>query len=399
MRNIEENLELSQLLLKYLKDELKGVEKEKVDKLLQEDSELKIMYDNIRNKEYLKNQISLRRNIDIDPKWNDQSQKIKQYAFRKRLMYMSRIAATILIPTLIAAYLVFNLQPSFDDTKFEFAANIIPVSTETQLISESGEVLELMETSDFQIQLKSVKVRNEGNQLVYKELTMVPVTPAKEEIHTLITAKGGEHFLTLSDGTKIWVNSESEIKYPVHFIGNTRKVEIVKGEAYFEVTYDASHPFIVATQKGVIEVLGTSFNVRAYDDEVANITTLIEGSVSLRHKFDENSTVKLNPGQQARLINVNIKIRIFNADIESVVAWKKRQFIFKSNSLEDIFHELSRWYDFDVVFENDEIRNKKFRGKVNRSAGMIQIIGILEKTQRVKFEYKNKTIRVKDYIN
>jgi hypothetical protein len=396
MRKIEENLELSQLLLRHLKDELSIAEKEKVDKLLKTDVALKVMYENIRNKEYIDKQISLHSNINLDQKWDNQSRKIKQYAFRKRIVYISRIAAAILVPTLIAAYLVFNFQNSFDDTKFEFAAKVIPTSTETQLINEKGEVFELKNTNDLQIQLKSAQVKNEGNQLIYKKLDMVHIPHAKEEIHKMITAKGGEQFLILSDGTKIWVNAESEIKYPVYFVGNKRNVEIIKGEAYFEVSHDANRPFTVTTQKGVIKVLGTSFNVRAYDDEIANTTTLIEGSVSLRHKFDENSTVKLSPGQQANLINVNRKIRVSNADIESVIAWKNRQYIFKSNSLGDIFRELSHWYDFDIVFENDEIKNKKFRGRVDKSTSIIQILDILEKTQRVEFEYRDKTIKVKD---
>jgi hypothetical protein len=396
MRKFEENLELSQLLLQHLKDELNITEKEKVDHILKTDATLKTMYENIRNKEFLEKKISLHRKINLNQKWDDQNQKIKQYVFRKRMLYISRVAAAILIPTLITAYLVFNFQNSFDDTKFEFAAKVIPTSTETQLINETGEVFKLKNTNDLQIQAISAQVKNIRNQLIYKKLAIIPIEQAKEKIHKVVTPKGGDQFIILSDGTKIWMNAESEIKYPVYFIKNKRKVEIIKGEAYFEVTHDASRPFTVVTQKGIIKVLGTSFNVRAYDDEVANITTLIKGSVSLRHKFDENSTVKLNPGQQASLINVNRKIQISKADIESVIAWKNRQFVFTTNSLGDIFQELSRWYDFDVIYENDKIRNKKFRGKMNKSEGILQIIDLLEKTQRVAFEFNNKTIKVKD---
>lgn len=394
MRKIEENLEISKLLLLHLKDELSESDKRKVDKLLTEDNDIYLLYQNIRKKKYLDEQLKRHRSIDIEQKWLDQTKRISKDKFKKRATLYSQIAAAVLIPLLTATYLLLNYEAPFTDTKSEFIANVIPESSKPQLIVEEGEIYEL-DGNEVSVADSSIEIKVQGSSLIYADAVKNENTQKSEEIHTLIVPRGGEFELNLSDGSKIWVNSETTIKYPKQFIGKNRVIELVSGEAYFEIAHNVEHPFIVNTEKGMVQVLGTAFNIRSYSDEETNVTTLVKGSVCLRHKFDTESSVKLNPGQQGVIIDVNRKINVKEVDTYPIIAWKDGYYIFSSNSLENIFNQLSRWYDFKVEFESDYLKNMKFRGNVERKAGITQILDLLEKTQKVSFEFSGKTIRVK----
>ncbi|MBU1013062.1 MAG: FecR family protein [Bacteroidetes bacterium] len=395
MRKIDENLEISQLLLLYLKDELSESDKKKVDNLLKEDQDLKVLFLNLQKTEFLDMQFKRHRSINLEEKWLVQKVKMQRDKFRKKIFFYSRVAAAVLIPILTATYLLLNYERPFTDTKSEFIAKVIPESSKTQLIVEKGQIYEFGENEVVNVADSSIKIEVKGRSLIYADAEKIENNQQVEEIHTLIVPRGGEFALNLSDGSKIWVNSETTIKYPKQFLGKNRVVELVSGEAYFEIALNSEHPFVVNTEKGMVQVLGTSFNIRSYTDEETNLTTLIKGSVSLRHKFDSESTVKLNPGQQGVIIDVNRKISVKNVDTSPYIAWKDGYYIFNSNSLESIFNQLSRWYDFKVEFENDYVMNMKFRGNVDRKAGITQILDLLEKTQKVSFEYSGKTIRVK----
>jgi len=396
MRKIEENLEISRLLVLYLKEELSESEKKKVDKLLTEDQDILFLFQNIQKKEYLDQQLKRHRSLDLEQKWQIHQRKISKEKFRKHFSFYSRVAAAVLIPILIATYLLLNFEKPFTETKSDFIAKVIPESTKTQLIIEKGQIYEFGENEEINVADSSIEIKVKGSSLIYADAEKIQNIQQEEEIHTLIVPRGGEFELNLSDGSKIWVNSQTTIKYPKQFLGKNRVVELVSGEAYFEIACDTEHPFIVNTEKGMVRVLGTSFNIRSYSDEETNVTTLIKGSVSLRHKFNTESTVRLNPGQQGIIIDVNRKINVKNVDMYPIIAWKEGYYIFNSISLENIFNQLSRWYDFKVEFENDYVMNMKFRGNVDRKAGITQILDLLEKTQKVSFEYSGKTIRVKN---
>lgn len=396
MREIEDNLEISRLLLQYFKGELSAVDQAKVEKLLKEDSSLHSLFISIQRKEYLEDRIKRHRSVDLEQQWLVQKRKIKKEKYRILFFNYSRYAAAILILALIVVYSLFNYQKPFNDTKSEFIAKILPDSSKIQLVVGEGRVYEFEGNEEVKIQDSLMKVDIKGGVLVYSKPKNIQALQLKEEIHTLKIPRGGEYVLNLSDGSKIWVYSQTEIKYPKQFFGKKRVVQLINGEAYFEVAQDLDHPFMVETKKGLVEVLGTSFNIRSYNDEIYNTTTLVEGSVSLRHKYDTESTVKLSPGQQGTIIDVNRKIKVENIDIQPIIAWKNGFYKFNSNSIESIFNQLSRYYDFEVEYESDFVREMKFRGNIERKAGVIQILDLLEKTKKIKFEYEGKSIRVKE---
>lgn len=208
----------------------------------------------------------------------------------------------------------------------------------------------------------------------------------KMQYNTMSTPKGRQYHLTLSDGTRVWLNAASSIKYPTVFTGGERRVQI-SGEAYFEVAKNSTQPFRVEAGNGMqIDVLGTSFNVNAYQDDHNNYTTLMDGAVRVTAAGTGNSAI-LKPGQQAvqspgDLISVNN-----NVDVEKVMAWKNGIFNFENASLEYVMKEIGRWYDIDVVYQNG-VPDIKFWGKITKDVPLSGILIALERT-KVHFKLEN----------
>ena len=224
-----------------------------------------------------------------------------------------------------------------------------------------------------------------NGQLVYNALDG---KPAEVVFNTLTTPRGGQFKLTLPDGSEVWLNASSSIKYPTAFIGNERKVEI-SGEAYFEIVHNAAKPFKVSVNGMEVKVLGTHFNINAYNDEASVKTTLLEGSISLT-KADAATTLK--PGQQAQLGNGgNIKV-IDNVDIDQVVAWKNGYFSFNRADLQTVMRQIARWYDVDISYEG-KIPERQFGGKIDRNSNASEVLKILEES-KVHFRIEEKKIIV-----
>lgn len=226
-----------------------------------------------------------------------------------------------------------------------------------------------------------------NGQLVYNALDN---KPAEVVFNTLTTPRGGQFKLTLPDGSEVWLNAASSIKYPTAFIGNERKVEI-SGEAYFEIAHNAAKPFKVSVNGMEVKVLGTHFNINAYNDEASVKTTLLEGSISLAlAKADAVTT--LNPGQQAQLGNGgNIKV-INNVDIDQEVAWKNGYFSFNRADLQMVMRQIARWYDVEISYEG-KIPERQFGGKIDRNSNISEVLKILEES-KVHFRIEEKKIIV-----
>ncbi len=211
--------------------------------------------------------------------------------------------------------------------------------------------------------------------------------------NTIATPRGGEYQLTLSDGTKVWLNAASSIRFPVVFTGKERIVSIT-GEAYFEVEKNATMPFKVQANTAEVEVLGTHFNVNAYDDESAIKTTLLEGKVKLNpsDKKQPRQNVLLLPGQQASL-NRGGNFKVMNdADVEEAVAWKNGRFQFKSADLQTILRQISRWYDVDIVYKENV--NLHFTGQLGRDQNASGVFEKLALTGEVHFAIDGKKVIV-----
>ena len=191
--------------------------------------------------------------------------------------------------------------------------------------------------------------------------------------NTISTPRGGQYQVTLSDGTRVWLNAASSIRFPVMFAGKERKVEIT-GEAYFEVAKNKQMPFKVKANSSEIEVLGTHFNVNAYNDETATRTTLLEGSVKIKK---DNYSALLVPGQQSQ-VNKNGEIKVVNnADIEEVVAWKDGLFILKKADIPSVLRQIARWYDVDIVYKGN-VPPGRITGDMPRNMKLSKMLEVME---------------------
>lgn len=229
-------------------------------------------------------------------------------------------------------------------------------------------------------------IKLDDGQVAYQAASSQKTTPI---YNTIITPKGGQYQLQLADGSKVWLNASSSLRFPATFSGNERRVELT-GEGYFEIAKNAAMPFHVQANQAKIQVLGTAFNINSYADESTIRTTLIEGSVQVTNA---RQTSLLKPGQQAA-VNSQGQITVQDAvNVEEVVAWKNGMFQFKAASLETILRQAARWYD--VSFEYNGGIADRFSGQISRNVNADQLLKILELTGRVRFDIQGKTIVVK----
>jgi transmembrane sensor len=198
-------------------------------------------------------------------------------------------------------------------------------------------------------------------------------TTAVPEINVITTPRGGQYQVILPDGTKVWLNSASSLRFPTYFTGTSRQVEIT-GEAYFEVTKNPAMPFKVKTNRADIEVLGTHFNVMAYDDETVMKTTLLEGAVNIT---SGSFSARLKPGQQAQINRSGQNKVVDNIDIDDETAWKNGIFQFRDAGIDVILRQAARWYDVDISYKNG-VPPREFTGRISRNVKASELLNMLK---------------------
>lgn len=303
-----------------------------------------------------------------------------------------RVAAAILVLLSVAGgYLLRNKSPepaiAITEKKQPIINDLAPGGNKAILELADGSAIVLDSASNGALTKQgAAAVTKKDGHLAYN---LDGKEPAAVLFNTIKTPRGGQYQLELTDGTKVWLNAASSLRFPTAFAGAERKVELT-GEAYFEVAKNASMPFVVAVaDKANVQVLGTHFNINAYDDEATINTTLLEGKVKVSGSGDAKT---IEPGQQARL-NANGQIAINrNPDIEQVMAWKNGLFHFEGENIDVIMRQLARWYDFDVTY--DKQVTEKFFVKINRNTNISNIFKILETTGGAHFKIDGKKITV-----
>lgn len=306
--------------------------------------------------------------------------------------YHYAVAASIAI-ALSSAFYFYTSRNPVTDRKTERVANIAPGTNKATLTLSNGKVITLDTATEGEIarQAGIVISKTQNGQLVYDILkAQKDQSTGDLTYNTIATPRGGQYQVNLPDGTKIWLNAASSLKYPAVFNGKQRRVEL-SGEAYFEVAKDKSHPFIVATDRQEVQVLGTHFNVNSYTDEVATKTTLLEGSVQVSVLGTSNEGLVLKPGQQA-LLRSN-SLNLYAVDTEETVAWKNGYFQFNEADLGSIMRQLSRWYNVDVTFESKPSTDL-FHFRVPRNMSLTDLQKIFE-TNGINFKIEGRTLIVK----
>ena len=303
---------------------------------------------------------------------------------RKLRIWISSVAAVaILIGIALSLTQMQKRIPGFHATDTTQSSilprNIILTLSDGQQVVLSDSVNDLQEQN-------GTTIRNKAQQLVYH-----PTVHNEQVVYnTMWIPRGSEYQLILSDGTIVWLNSESEITFPVNFTSEKREVKL-KGEAFFDVAKDERHPFIVKIEQFDIRVTGTQFNVRAYTDEPAS-ATLAEGSIQL---VRQEEVTPLVPGQQALLKQGIVKVR--EIELREAIAWRYNAFYFKQQPLENLLNEIARWYDVEVIYQNPTLKKLHFTAGFQRSCSITEVINTLGMTQKIRLEIKGKTLLVKEY--
>lgn len=265
---------------------------------------------------------------------------------------------------------------------------ISPGKQSATLTLANGDQIRLQETMNGQIADEmGIKIsKSNDGQLIYE---VGKNAGAGSGNHILSTTKGETYRIKLPDGTQVWLNAASALKYPMQFAHKgKREVELV-GEAYFEVTKDPKHPFIVNTSGQQVKVLGTHFNVNSYADEPALRTTLLEGSVEVS---SSNRKLKLLPGQQSSL-NANGTLKLQQVDTAPIIAWTNHEFMFDEDDIESVMRKIARWYNVDVIYQGKKT-TEKFGGGISRFDNVKQVLNLLENTGAVHFRIEGKNLYV-----
>ena len=299
-------------------------------------------------------------------------------------------AAIVLICLSVGGYFLMRKQVTTQQTAQDQQHDIAPGGDKAFLTLANGNKINLTDVKNGELTVQSgIRVAKEkGGQLVYAA-SHTGYPSSSLSYNTIETPKGGQYQVRLPDGSKVWLNAASSLKYPTSFgTLKERRVQL-SGEAYFEVAHNRTQPFLVQTDKQTVRVLGTHFDVNAYVDEPTVRTTLLEGSVSV--VAGSNNTI-IKPGQQAVL--VQNKFQVTAADTEDIIAWKNGMFQFSGENLESIMRKVSRWYDVDVEYANNDVKDLPFTGVITHFSSVSKVLRMLELTRQVHFKIEEKKIIV-----
>jgi hypothetical protein len=380
--------EIEKIIVKYIHQEANYSELKKLNLWLEDDANSSIFNDFVKT-EYLV-AINLgdynlqKAKRSIKKKYELQRRKIKISLIKR----MSIAASIVLVLSFSLSLLILNNRALENST----AKAPIEISINKAILTlNNGEKISL----DSNKKYSANNVEGNDKELLYLPENETKKTAKEFAYNYLTIPRGGDFFVQLSDGTKIFLNSDSKLKYPVTFNkGEARKVELIYGEAYFEVSPSSKHSgdsFKVFTKNQEVHVLGTHFNVKAYKEDRFVSTTLIEGKVKVNNGLN---AVLLAPNQQSRISNKTKFIAVLNVDVSHEVAWVKGLFSFNEAPLEEIMKTLSRHYNVEVIFESEELKKHKFTGILESKTALKEILKFFESISDGDIRYTLKQDKI-----
>lgn len=332
----------------------------------------------------LKNKIDQK--LSVDGSYSLKNKNLSNEKGRK-LWPIIAVAAMITIISLTALYFIRIRK---QESEAKFTTDIKPGKNQALLTLADGRKINLSTSINGELaNVDGISVKKtEHGELVFSIAKSI-YSKKPNQRNMLETPLGGQYKVNLADGTQVWLNAGTTLKFPNQFNGSRRTVEL-DGEAYFEVAKDHAHPFWVKSGSQNIEVLGTHFNINNYRNEPHIKTTLLEGSIKLDNGYIQKL---IEPGEQATLTGNAFEVK--SVDPALAVDWKNGEFRFKNENLKSIFRKLSRWYDVDFIIENRSTQLPNFTGSVSRFDQISVILKMLEETGNVKFHINGKVITVK----
>lgn len=385
---------IAELVSKYLSNNLTNDEQKRLEDWLNLSEENKEWFLSITKKDFIKNKIQSLNSIDTGEGWNSIQEKRsvnnKPTLRFSILKYASILIFAILIPTI---YIFITKDNSIQEGEIVVKnSNIHPGTSKAMLYMSNGQSITLEKNQEKTIAEEDGTIIDlSGDTLSYKK-TAEP--PASELYHELITPKGGEYTLTLSDGTIVKLNADSKLRFPVVFTDDIRNVTL-EGEAFFKVEKKMNTPFVVNTSNLSIIVLGTEFNVCNYPESNEIRTTLVKGKVRVT---DNNHDYTLKAGQQLSFNKESGEVSLTTLDTSYDVSWKDGRLRFKKRSLKEIMGFISRWYNVEIVYENEALGDLEFGCNFNRYSTVYPLLELFQSTGTVHFEVINNKIIVKESI-
>jgi len=380
---------IAEVIVKKISGELSPGEEDFFNAWINASPRNQDLFNRITDAQNLKERNRLVREIDTAQAWGRYFQTIKHQK-KEHYFRVWRYAAAFLVPVMLMTILYFYLQRDREDNKVVQQEQILPGSRNSLLVLGNGKSINLQENNLLSIEEEDgTRIVNDKKCLSYHQAESEVKGEAPK--NTLIIPKGGEYNLILSDSSEIYLNSMSRLVFPVSFSKETREVYL-EGEAYFKVRKDQSRPFIVNVNGIKIEVLGTTFNVNAYSDQKQIITTLVEGKVKIHLTDSPENEFILSPDDQAVFDPAGKTIQINQVDAVNYMQWVNGIYTFNDQSLGEIMRTLSRWYDFNYWFEQQDIEDITFKGGLNKYESIEPILEIIASTGKVDVTVKGKNI-------
>jgi len=374
------------LLSKRLQEKLSDDEEHEIEQWREASDKNRLLFEQLIDGQSVKPSLERMQGYDAEPaisRWKthiaiqQKQNKRRYYAF----------AASIILLLSIGIFLNNNYK-LFDAIE---PGDITPGSSKAHLILADGSVLSLdslpfgASTNRAGIQIS--KTADGKISCNYLQTNARIDTPAA--YNTISTPLGGEYQVVLPDGSNVWLNANSSLRFPSRFPAKKRAVEL-HGEAYFEVAANANAPFVVVTNKQTIQVLGTKFNIRAYKEDQMTKTTLLEGSVQVRTASHKQL---IQPGQEARTHFNADNLEVVSGDVNEAVAWKNGYFIFNDESIVDIMSKVSRWYNIEVVYEG-HVKSKIFAGTFSKKKSLQKLLESFASTEQISYKIVGRRVTI-----
>lgn len=379
--------------MKDIYEVAKLISKEKVGELTVDEQQQLIQWKSKNEKSYMlasdskqiQKKHGLYSKIDREKSWEKITKQVPDLKPKViELRTILKWAAVIMLPLLATTYMLNEVYWSKNPVIVEAG------SSKAVLELSNGKTIYL---EDYQgIDIKSGKEKlasNTNNELIYQQGEAIGEAL---KYNTIKTPVQGEYFMKLSDGTKVWLNAQTEIQFPEKFGKNKREIKLISGEAYFAVTKNKNRPFDVYLNNGAkVEVLGTEFNVMAYQDEDEIQTTLVEGSVKFAKNNDE---IILKPGEQSGLHVETGQIQVREVKTDIYTAWKNGKFVFNREPMESVLRKMSRWYGIQVICDDEAVLQRRISGVTDRYEDIDKLINLIEEISPIELELEDDHLLV-----
>lgn len=381
---MDKSFEIADIIVAFMKGEATPEQLVRLDEWIGESDENKRLFVSLQDEKNFEHQIEVREELDIERAFG----RMKARKRVKEYRGLGKISVAASIAIFVIASVVMLYTNSEIRVESSLGQKFIAGGTNRGLLTLSTGVQVELDRQDTLLQSSMARIRVDGRMGISYEVEG-DVASSELAYNTMEVPARAEFQLVLSDGTKVWLNADSKLRYPERFIGNERQVELT-GEAYFEVTRDETAPFTVKTSRSVITVLGTEFNVRDYKGE-ANQTTLVRGRVSVCNSTNESFVI--HPGQQVVIDKDGTKV----TDVETLyfTSWKDGYFVFNEVTVGEIMKELAKWYDFDCFFANSTVSDIRLTARLKKYDNISVILDILSNTGDIHFSQKGRVITVR----